>query len=301
MLRLLIADEIDLSGIELLPRSKFRIIADFGISNDEILKKHNDADVLVIRSIRKIGRDFLSSSSLKMIAICAKGTDNVDVEYARKCGIKVINAETGNSISAAEHTIGMIIAISRQILLSDRLVRENRFGFYDYERHEIYGKSIGVIGYGKVGSYVGKLCKSFGMKVYGNDTDKGVRLRHKNVEFKSVNFIFRKCDYVTIHIPLNRKNFHFISKEKLKLLRNNSVLINTSRGDVIDEKFLYWMLLKGKIRFAGLDVFSGEPFINRAFAKLDNVLLTNHIAGKTIESRRRISQNIFLEIASSFS
>lgn len=108
------------------------------------------------------------------------------------------------------------------------------------------------------------------------------------------------CDIVTIHIPMNKNNFRFISEDKLKMLDKDSILINTSRGDVIDEKYLLKILKQKSIKFAGLDVFTNEPEINKDFALLDNVILTNHIAGKTIQSRRNVSENIFRQIKNLF-
>jgi len=295
-LKILIADEIDTTGITLLPKNKFITECRFGISNSEILNSFRDFDILVIRSIRKIDEKFLSESDLKVIATCSKGTDHIDIEYAKKHGIKILNAEDSNNISAAEHTFGLILAIEKQILFSDNLVRKGKFTFYEYERNELKDKKIGIIGFGKVGSYVGKLASAFGMIVYANDTDKKVVNANGNYNFKNVNFIFKNCDIITIHIPLTKENHKFISKEKLSLLNKNSVIVNTSRGNVIDELYLIKLLKSKKIKFAGLDVFSNEPFVNKAFAGLDNVILTNHIAGKTGQSRRKISENIFSQL-----
>lgn len=296
MKKVLIADEIDLSGISNLPENKFTVKTHFGITNKEILRSYNDYDILVIRSIRKIDKEFLSLSKYSVIATCSKGTDHIDVAYAVKKGIKVINADESNNVSAAEHTLALMLSIFKQISFSDKLVRENKFAFYDYERNELSGKKAGIIGFGKVGSYAGKLCKAFGMEVFANDTDAEVRNGNKNFNFRSLNFILKNCDVVSVHIPLNKKNFKFISEEKLKLLKRNSVFLNTSRGDVVDEKYLFKALKNKKIKFAGLDVFSNEPNVFRGFASLDNVLLTNHIAGKTTESRRKISDSIFKSI-----
>ena len=299
-IRILIADEIDTSGISQLPDKRFDAVCRFGISNEEILSSYAGTDVLVIRSIRKIDRKFLDNSAFKVIATCSKGTDHIDTVYAGRKGITILNADDSNNISAAEHTLALILAIQKNILLSDSLVRKDKFRFYDYERNEIYGKEIGIIGFGKVGSYAGKLCRAFGMKVTANDTDKNVKLRNKDFTFKSCDHILRNCEMVSIHIPMSKKNFRFISEEKLRLLNKDSILINTSRGDVIDEKYLLKILKQKKIRFAGLDVFSNEPDINKDFASLDNVILTNHIAGKTIQSRRKISDNIFRQIKNLF-
>lgn len=301
MIKILIADEIDLCGPEKLSSKKFLIKYEFGISNADILKHYSGYDILVIRSIRKIDKNFLKGSSFRVIATCTKGTDHVDTDYAEKRGITILNAEEGNHISAAEHTIALLLSIAKKIVLSNELVRKNKFSEYGYERFELFGKSIGIIGFGKVGSYVGMLCRSFGMKIYANDIDKNVIRRNKTFEFTDLNFIFKNCNFITIHIPLNKKNFQFISKERLKLLNKNSVIINTSRGDVIDEKYLLKLLTEKKIKYAGLDVFSEEPDINKSILKLDNAVLTNHIAGKTIESRRRISESVFEKIDKIFS
>lgn len=299
-IKILVSDEIDTSGTGILSKLKFEVVCKFGITNDQILKSYNGFDILVIRSIRKIDKNFLDSCTFRLIATCSKGTDHIDTEYAAKKRITILNADDSNNISAAEHTLGLILAIQKNILFSDSLVRKNKFSFYDYERNELYGKKIGIIGFGKVGSYVGKLCRAFGMKVYANDTDKNVKNKNKDFVFKSCKFIMENCDIVTIHIPMNKNNFRFISEDKLKMLGKDSILINTSRGDVIDEKYLLKILKQKKIRFAGLDVFSHEPGIDKGFALLDNVILTNHIAGKTIQSRRNVSENIFRQIKNLF-
>lgn len=299
-IKILVSDEIDTSGTGILSKLKFEVVCKFGITNDEILKSYNGFDILVIRSIRKIDKNFLDSCTFRLIATCSKGTDHIDTEYAAKKGITILNADDSNNISAAEHTLGLILAIQKNILFSDSLVRKNKFSFYDYERNELYGKKIGIIGFGKVGSYVGKLCGAFGMKVYANDTDKNVKNKNKDFVFKSWKFIMENCDIVTIHIPMNKNNFRFISEDKLKMLDKDSILINTSRGDVIDEKYLLKILKQKSIKFAGLDVFTNEPEINKDFALLDNVILTNHIAGKTIQSRRNVSENIFRQIKNLF-
>lgn len=292
-LKILIADEIDKAGLKQLPENKFNAEIKFGISNSEIISKYSSFDILVIRSIRKIDKEFIRDTNFKVIATCSKGTDHIDTEYAKKKKILILNAEDSNNISAAEHTLGLIIAAEKKILFSDNLVRKGKFNFYDFERSELKGKKIGIIGFGKVGSYVGKLSEAFGMKIYANDTDKNVRYIHKKTEFKSLNFILRSCDIVTVHIPLSKKNYKFISKEKLNLLNENSLFVNTSRGDVVDELHLINLLRNKKIKFAALDVFNNEPFVNKDLTGLDNVILTNHIAGKTMQSRRKISENIF--------
>lgn len=300
-IRILIADEIDLDGLKLLSPKKFSVISKINVSNPEILKNYNDCNVLVIRSTRIIDRDFLSKCNFRVIATCTKGTDHIDLEYAKKRNIIVLNSQTGNVVSAAEHTFALLLGIVKQIKLSDKLVRENKFVNNDFKRIELRGKRIGIIGFGKVGSRVAEYAKAFGMIVYANDIDSNVIKNNPETDFKSLNFILKNSDVVTLHIPLNKSNVNFISEDKLKLLSENTILINTSRGGVIDEDYLIGMLKKRKICFAGLDVFKNEPKINKLLFKLENVILTNHVAGKTKDSHKYISNDIFMQVKKCFS
>ncbi|MFZ1320801.1 MAG: NAD(P)-dependent oxidoreductase [Ignavibacteria bacterium] len=296
MYKILVADDVDPSGIEKLSSKKFTIVNKPGISDQKIFSEYSDFDILVIRSVRKIDKAFLNKVSFKLIATCSKGTDHIDLKYASIKKVKVINAEEGNTISAAEHTLALILNIYKGVLISDDLVRKNKFTDTGFRRNELTGKTIGIIGFGKVGSYAGKLCKAFGMKVAVYDIDNNLKIKYKKFNFTDLKTILKYSDIVTIHIPMSKKNHNFISESKLNLLKTDCVLINTSRGGVIDEDHLLWMMKNKKIRFAGLDVFRNEPSINKGFTGLDNVLLTNHIAGKTVESRQRISEFIFSKI-----
>ncbi|HEX2788661.1 MAG TPA: NAD(P)-dependent oxidoreductase [Ignavibacteria bacterium] len=295
MIKILIADKINLTHLPLFPKNKFHITAFDNIPNSEIIKKYNDYDVLVIRSIRKIGKKFLSKAKFKIIATVSRGTDHIDVAEAKKQKIKVLNIERGNSLAAAEHTLALLLAVSKNIIFSNKCVRENRFTAYDYERFELEGKTIGIIGFGSIGSLVGKYCKALGMKILVNDTDKKVIVKNKNFKFVSLDYLLEASDIITVHIPLeNNKNF--LSKDKLRKLKPSAILINTSRGEVLDESFLIKLLKAKKIKSAALDVFKNEPLINKQFYGLPNVLLTNHIAGKTTESSSKMTKEIFIRI-----
>ncbi|MBK8980878.1 MAG: hypothetical protein IPM38_00815 [Ignavibacteria bacterium] len=297
MYKVLVADDVDPSGIKLLSEKKFLTIYKPGISNESIFSDYNDFNILVIRSIRKIDRAFLDKVNFKLIATCSKGTDHIDIKYASLKKIKVINAEEGNTVSAAEHTLALILNIYKGISISGNKIRKNKFSDTGFRRNELAGKTIGIIGYGKVGSKVGKICKAFGMKVLANDTDRSVIDKHRRIKFVKLKSLLEKSDIVTLHIPFNNKNSNFFSEEKFILLKNDCVFINTSRGGVVDEISLIKILKSKKIRYAGLDVFKNEPLINPEFIGLHNTLLTNHTAGKTEESRIRISKFIFGKIS----
>lgn len=295
-IKVVIVDKINLDSIYLFNKNKFDVVTDLGITNEEILIKYSDYGVLVIRSVRFIDKKFISKCNFKVIATCSKGFDNIDVIAAMKKKISVLNCEKGNSISAAEHTMGLILTAMKNIMLSDELVREGKFLEYNYKRNELLNKKIGIIGYGNVGSYVGKLCRAFGMKVFANDIDKKVIEKYPNVEFKNLNYILKNCDIVTLHIPLSQTNFHFFDKEKLDRMSEDSILVNTSRGSVIEEKELLKKLKREELRYVCLDVFENEPSLRTEFFSYRNITLTNHIAGKTEESSTKMAKEIFAKI-----
>ena len=299
-IRILIADKINLSGLKFLPKKYFHVYYKYNLSNIELLEKYNNYDALVIRTVRKIDKNFLKKCNYKLIASCSKGLDHINVNSALKQNIKIVNSEEGNSVSAAEHTFAFILAIMKNIFYSDVLVRNGKFGFYDFRRNELKGKIIGIIGMGKVGSIVAKYSAAFDMQILCNDIDKNVIKKYSNYRFKNLDFILKNADIVTFHIPLNNDNRNFMTEKRLKLLNNNCILINTSRGEIIDEKFLIKQLKNGNLYYAGLDVFKNEPEINKSLIGLKNAVLTNHIAGKTEESTQYISNDIFMQVKNYF-
>jgi len=295
-IKILVADKTDLSAFSFLSRKKFLVTYKPGILNKDILSDFNDYDCLVIRSIRSIDKSFLSECNFKAIATCSKGTDHIDVEYALQKKIKIINSEDGNTHSAAEHTIALILNILKKINYSDYLVRKNKFSEYNFKRNEFRGKVLGIIGFGKVGSKVAKISKSFGAEIIVYEIDPYVRKKNKQINFKPLTYLLKKSDIVTLHIPLEKRNLNFFSREKFLKMKHGAIFINTSRGAVADENVLIHLLKTGQISFAGLDVFINEPSVNNNFLTLKNVLLTNHIAGKTEEGISQILTEILTKI-----
>ncbi len=291
--KILVADDVYLEPLKKLPRSKFQITVKQSISDNDIFRE--GCDVLVIRSTRKLDKNFLERFTGTVIATFTKGTDHIDIKSAKKKNIKILNSDKGNSQSAAEHTLLLILAASKNLIIADSIVRSGNFENLNYSRTELSGKKVGIIGYGSIGKRVGRLCKAFGMEILANDIDPMVKRKNKSINFKSLKYILKNCDIVSLHIPLNDKNIGFFSKEKLSLLKEDCIFINTSRGEVVDENCLL-KLLKSRRIIAGLDVFSGEPNVNPLFFNHRNVILSNHIAGKTKESKRRISEDVTAKI-----
>ena len=292
-IKIIVADRINLSGAKVLDKTKFSLTISPNISQNDILKRFLNYHVLIIRSGRKITSEFLSKCNFDVIVTASKGVDHIDISYAKKRGIHILSLSEANSVSTAEHTLGLIIEAMKRIRVSDEIVRSGNFSNRNFSRRELEGKKIGIIGIGRVGRRVANFCKALNMRILANDIDKSVVEKNSDLKFYPLDQILRNSDIITIHIPLTENNFRYFSADRLSMLKKTAVLINTSRGEVLDEDYLIYMLRENKISYACLDVFYNEPEINPEFFSLTNVTLTNHIAGKTRESDIKVSKEIF--------
>lgn len=303
-IQIFIADEFHRDGINLLKQKGFVVIYKKGLSNIEMLKYISSGNkyetVLIFRSVRIINSAFIdklvSKTKTKLICTASAGFDNIDVLYAQKKGLKVFTVPDGNYISAAEHTFGMLLAAIKNINKADYEMKSGIYDYKRYENHELLNKTIGIIGVGKVGSYTARLCRAFGMNILGNDINKKLIKKYKWIKFVSLNKLLKDSDIVTVHTPLDSSTKNLLNKNNLNLLKNSSILINCARGGIINENELIKILKKGKIKYACLDVFRNEPYINKSFLDQENVILTPHLAGKTKESKQRIAVNLALHI-----
>lgn len=301
-INVLIADKINLQYLNLLQKPKFHVIRKYGLTNEEIpdFSRRYNTDVLIIKSQRKIDKCFLARCTLKVICTASKGTDHICVDYASKLGIKIIYSETGNTLSAAEHTFALILSSFKKINYSDSLFRRGNFTEWNYERRELKGKKIGIIGVGKVGTIVAKFALSFGMEVLANDIDKRAEIRNRRLKFYSLDYLLMNSDVITVHIPMNEMNKNFINRSIIEKMRKNVIFINTSRGCVVDEDFLIKKANSGKNFFIALDVFKNEPSPDKRFRRIKNAIFTNHAAGKTLEGEKNIGKEIFMQVNNMF-
>ena len=294
-----IADEIHPKGIDLL-KKRFNVVKLTGLDNAKLLKSLktkkkslHSSSILIIRTTRKIDSDFLKylyiNTDTRLICTVSSGFDNIDLKACQKYKIKALNIYGGNSISAAEFTFALILAISKNLIDANANMKRGIFNNRKYSNIELCGKTIGIIGVGRIGSYVAKLAKSFGMNIVGNDINPKLKNKYKWIKFVSLNTLLSKSDIVTIHTPLNKSTYHLIGSHNLKLMSRDSILVNCSRGRTIDEKALISLLKAGKLHYAGIDVFENEPNFNKNFSKLKNVILTPHMAGKTTQSHERMA------------
>lgn len=293
MPRILVCDPISEDAILKLKGAGFEV--DFVRSPPPKILRDivRDYDAMIVRSATKVTREVIDAAkNLKIIARAGAGLDNIDVDYAISRGIKVISAPEALSVAVAELTIGLMISLMRGICEACRLLKEGKWAKHQFLGSELYGKVLGIVGLGRIGSEVAKRAKAFGMEVLGY---KRTKLKEVANELgiapaRSLHDLLKRSDIVTIHVPLTRETWHMISKHEFEVMRRGAYIINTSRGAVVDGKALLMALKRGIVAGAALDVHEHEPPVEEWEWELiqhPRVLPTPHIGSMTREAQRR--------------
>lgn len=284
--QILIIDELGTS------KSKFEENArDLNLDYEIVWEEHRattDKVEVIVTVLKKIGKEYLETfPNLKMIAVAFTGYDSVDMEYCREQGIAVFNVPKYSTNSVVELTLGLTIAVLREITYGNKIIRNEGWSFKP--GIELHGKTIGIMGTGEIGIATAHIFKAFGCNLIGwsrSENDEFKTLGGRYVSDKQT--FFALSDVVSIHLPLNNKTKGMITEKELSAMKRTSILINTARGPIINELDLITALEQKKIAGAGLDVFAQEPINNsNRLLKLDNVVLTPHVAYKTEEALNR--------------
>ena len=254
-------------------------------SRDKDLANHiKDCEIVVIRSATKLTKEVLDKAEqLKIIARCGVGIDNVDLDFAKSKNIFVTNSPSANLISVVELTVALIISVSRKLSLADSHLKKGEWNRSQFLGNELYGKTLGIVGFGKAGRLVADRMKSFGMSIVFYDPY--VTDWNGSEESVELDNLLRTADVVSIHVIKTKDTENLISKDMLDLLKPSSVIINTSRGGVLDEDYLFELLESEKIFGAGLDVYSNEPPKNVDRYNGLNLVTTPHIGASTNEAQ----------------
>ena len=254
-------------------------------SRDKDLANHiKDCEIVVIRSATKLTKEVLDKAEqLKIIARCGVGIDNVDLDFAKSKSIFVTNSPSANLISVVELTVALIINVSRKLSLADSHLKKGEWNRSQFLGNELYGKTLGIVGFGKAGRLVAERMKSFGMSIVFYDPY--VTDWNGSEESIKLDDLLRTADVVSIHVIKTKDTENLISKDMLDLLKLSSVIINTSRGGVLDEDYLFELLESEKIFGAGLDVYSNEPPKNVDRYNGLNLVTTPHIGASTNEAQ----------------
>ncbi|MSO96011.1 MAG: phosphoglycerate dehydrogenase [Thermoleophilia bacterium] len=284
-MRVLVREPIAETGVALL-RSKFDVDEDQTTPLEEIIGHY---DAIVIRSATKLTADLIERGvNLKMIGRAGVGVDNVDVEAATRRGIVVANAPESTVVSAAEQTVGLMVALARNIPQAHAALKQGRWERSKWGGVELEGKTLGVLGFGRIGQQVARRAIGLGMRVIAYDpfvTDE--RFRELGVDYApSEDAVFAASDFLTLHSPLTDETRGMVNRESIAKMKNGARLINAARGDLVDEEALAEALTSGKLAGAALDVFSAEPY-EGPLLELDNVVATPHLAASTDEAQDR--------------
>lgn len=296
-MKIFVTREIPEAGIRLLKKKGFEVSVykkDQPIPKNELKKAIKNCDGLISMLSDKIDKEVIDSmKNCKVVANYAVGFNNIDVDYAKSKGIVVTNTPDVLTDSTADLTIALVLACARKISESEKLVRDKKFVGWKpklFLGMELRNKYFGILGAGRIGTEVAKRAHSFGCKIiyYSNSKNDFLESELKAKKM-SLNSILNKSDIISLHLPLNKNSCNLLNEEKLKLLKSSAILINTARGEILDESYLIKMLKQNKIASAGFDVYQREPNLNIEFYKLKNVVLLPHIGSATVEARNKMS------------
>jgi glyoxylate reductase len=268
---------------------------DVPLEREKLLELIGDVDGLLCTITDSIDREVLElSPRLRIIANNGVGIDHINVEEATRRGIPVTNTPGVLTDATADLTFALILAAARRVVEGDRMVRTGEFRFWaplKFLGLEVAGKTLGIIGMGRIGQAVAKRAAGFDMKViYWSRTRRETELEHElKASFSPFDDLLRESDFVSLHVPLRPETHHLIGVRELAMMKSSACLINTARGPVVDEKALVAALRSGQIRCAGLDVYENEPELSAGLADLNNAVLLPHVGSATIETRTRMA------------
>jgi len=284
-LRVLVCDTMDVALLGLT--EAFEVEYEPKISRDELAARVENYDVLVVRSRTKVDAGVIARAArLKLIARAGSGVDNIDTAATGARGIEVVSSPESLVESVAEHVIGLMLALARSITSADASMKAGRWDKERFVGVELRGKTLGIVGMGRIGRRVGEIARALGMTLLGYDVVEVPQetLASLNCRMVDIDALFASSDFITLHVPLTAETRHLVDRRRLSLMRKSAFIVNTARGEVIDEAALISALNTGAIRGAGLDVFAGEPKITEVVTAA-NTITTPHIGGQTEDAQ----------------
>ncbi len=288
-MKVLIADPIAKTAIAEIERCGIEVDDLSSLPKEELVDKVGVYDCMVVRSATKVRKEMIDNmDKMKLIIRGGVGIDNIDVSYAEEKGIKVMNTPAASSISVAELALAHMLALSRHIVKGSIGIKEGKWEKKALKGVELFGKTLGIIGLGRIGRELAKRGKAFGMKVIAYDP----YLKIEGMEIVDLDTLLKDSDYISIHTPLTDETRYLIEKNAFEKMKKEAILVNCARGGVVDEDALVEALKEGEIAGAGLDVFEVEPPNVSELMRLPNVTFTPHIGALTKEAQQRIGEEV---------
>jgi len=296
-LKILVADPIAKEGIKSL-RSYAHVDVKTKLTTEQLKAIIGSYDALIVRSQTKVGAEIIEAGKkLKVIGRAGVGTDNIDIDAATRSGIVVVNAPTGNTVAAAEHTIALMLALARNIPQANNLLKSGKWQREAMVGSELRNKTLGIIGLGNVGSEVAKRAQAFEMRVVAHDPFVSKEYAgNLKVDLVSLDQLLREADFITLHVPLTAATEKLIGGRELAKLKPMARIINCARGGLVDEVAIVEAIKIGKIAGAAFDVFDKEPITNSPLFAEDKIIVTPHLGASTIEAQTSIAKDITGEV-----
>lgn len=294
-IKIFVADDVSESGLEPLRSDSFAIEKRTGLSGQDLARALTDVDGLVVRSETKVTADLMdAASSLRVIGRAGVGVDNIDVPAATARGIVVMNAPDGNTITTAEHTIALLVSLARNVPQANSSVKAARWERKRFVGAELRGKTLGVIGLGRIGRAVAQRAAALGMKIVAHDPFVAVdQTGDVEIEVASLDEVLSRADFLTIHTPLTNETRGLISADAFAKMKPGARVINCARGGLVDERALYDAITSGKIAGGALDVFEQEPPpSDHPLLSLDQVIVTPHLGASTAEAQEAVALTV---------
>ena len=291
MKRVLVCDPIAPEGVKMMEKAGLKVDDRSGISAEELEKIIGDYNAVIVRSATKITAPIVKAGkNLEVIARGGVGLDNVDREAAEKAGIKVVNTPEASSRSVAELALAHMLAVARHIPRGTAGMKAGEWEKKKLKGTELMGKTVGIIGIGRIGRTLAGMCNALGMKVVAYDRPEALSsLTEDYIErASSLDDLLAKSDIISLHLPKTPETANMLSTEQFGKMKDGVIIVNCARGGVVDEKALAEALASGKVAGAGIDVFAKEPPEENPFAGMDNVSMTPHIGASTKEGQFRV-------------
>lgn len=284
----LICDQVAPILNDILQKNGLQVTYEPEITPDQIKEKISNFEIVIVRSRTKITKEMIDrAAKCKIIARVGVGLDNIDVEAAKAKGIRVINAVEGAMNAVAELVLGLMLSLAREVPRADREIRNGKWLKKELMGSELSGKYLGIVGLGNIGKRLAKLARALNMNIIGFDVMPipDDFAREVGLVKADIDTLLSSADYISFHVPLTEMTNHLVNAKRISTMKKTAYIINTSRGEIIDEDALYEALKAGTIAGAALDVFEKEPAVGNKLATLPNVVCTPHIGAQTKEAQ----------------
>ena len=296
-MKIIVAEKISPSAVDLLREPGWTVVTPDQIA-DGLAAQLESADALIVRSAVQVDDQLLANArKLRVIGRAGVGVDNIELEPATRKGIAVMNTPGANAVAVAEHTLAMMLAMARHLCRADALTHAGKWEKKSLQGTELRGKTLGIVGLGRIGMEVAGRARVFSMTVVAHDPFvSAVVAREQGIQMVSLEELYAAADYVTLHVGLTPQTTGMINAESLKKMKRGVRLVNCARGELVDEAALAQALKQGQVAGAALDVFVEEPLKNSPLTALDNVILTPHIGGSTHEAQEAVGVQIAQQV-----